>query len=123
MSHVQKVTKPTSYSAEAVQALMKTNALADSEKSYIVPVPGANDNSFLKEAKAVLTDHLDRVIANPDIDNSIIKRKLESVVDDKKWSEEQKSDVLFAAITAEVSLIRQKEFLTNFDKDKSASKA
>ncbi|MEK6745500.1 MAG: hypothetical protein ABL867_08345 [Rickettsiales bacterium] len=119
MSHVQQVTKPTLHSAEAVHALIKYNALAHAEKAYIVPIPEGNDILFLKEAKEVLSNHLDNIlhnVNNPNINRRTLEENLKKEIDSKKWSEDQQFDVLLAANAAVSSLDRQLEVLANFSR-------
>lgn len=120
MSHMQNVTKPK-YSSEAVEALMKKNALAEASGQYITPIPEGNGNTFLKEAKKVLSDHVDSFIADPKINRDSLLNKLVDKVDGQNWSKEEKRDVKFAAVVAIGSVDRQMEFLTNFDKGRSAA--
>lgn len=118
MSHVQQITKPK-YSPEAVEALMKKTAIEAAEGSYITPIPGGNGNTFIKEAKEVVSKYLNRFITDPNTDKEKAEASLRLIVKSRKWSPEEMSDVFNGARSAVRTLEEQRDFLVKFDKDKS----
>ena len=67
MSEQLSEEKPKTYSEKAVNALIKRNALNKAAPHYIIPMPGANDDDFLRDAKAMIGQCLDKIIENPNI--------------------------------------------------------